>query len=132
MKVKVSNATGKALDWMVANAEGATGLHFDTCATWWFTLDGKDRCLSSGWSASQCYYPSTNWAHGGLILTRERISRTIDHSGLWVAYWTDGVRRGDEVKEWMQCDRSELIAGLRCYVTSKLGDEVEVPEGVMQ
>jgi hypothetical protein len=28
----------------------------------------------------------------------------------------------------MQCDRSELVAGLRCVVARKLGDEVEVPD----
>ena len=71
---------------------------------------------------------STNWAQGGPILNRERISRTIDHSGLWVAYWSDGYTEGDEGKKWMHCDRSELVAGLRCYVESQLGKEIEVPE----
>lgn len=73
------------------------------------------------------YSPSTDWAQGGPIMTRERISRTIDHSGLWIAYWTDGYTEGDEGRKWMQCDRSELVAGLRCYVASKLGDELEIP-----
>jgi len=50
-----------------------------------------------------------------------------DHSGLWIAYWTDGYTEGDEGRKWMQCDRSELVAGLRCYVASKLGDELEIP-----
>jgi hypothetical protein len=72
--------------------------------------------------------PSTYWEQGGPILTRERISRIIDHAGLWVAYWTDGYDDSDEGKQWMHCDRSELVAGLRCYVASKLGDEVELPE----
>jgi hypothetical protein len=74
------------------------------------------------------FAPSTDWAQGGPILTCEHISRTIDHSGLWIAYRTDGYTEGDEGKKWMQCDRSELVAGLRCYVASELGDEVDVPE----
>jgi hypothetical protein len=74
------------------------------------------------------YTPSRDFALGGPILSRERISRTIDHSGLWIAYWSDGYTEGDEGKLHMQCDRSELVAGLRCVVARKLGDEVEVPD----
>ena len=126
--VKVSEASGVVLDWMVAKCEGKVeqgvygtpqlwniGLHLHYC----------DAFLGASYS------PSTNWAQGGPILTREHISRTIDHSGLWVAYWTDGYTEGDEGQKWMHCDRSELVAGLRCYVASKLGNTVEVPEEII-
>ena len=102
MKIKVSNASNIQLDWLVA------------------LIDPE-----------QMGSASLDWSQGGPILTEARISRTIDHSGLWVAYWTDGYGEGDDAKKWMQCDRSELVAGLRCFVASKLGGEVDVPEGLL-
>ena len=106
MKIKVATASGPALDWMVAKCEGVT--------------------LEHGLTDDERY--STDWSQGGPILSDARISRTIDHSGLWIAYWTDGYTEGDEGRKWMQCDRSELVAAMRCYVVSKLGEEVDVPE----
>lgn len=117
MIVKTSTMIGPTLDWAV---ELAIGTHWS--ANGYFchspTLFNK--------FPSHSY--STDWSQGGPILSREHISRTIDHSGLWIAYWTDGYTEGDEGKHWMHCHRSELVAGLRCFVTSKLGDKVDVPE----
>jgi hypothetical protein len=125
MNLRVSNATPLQLDWLVAKCEGKNGVLHD---------DGITRCIVIA-AASGVYKgtfkPTVNWSLGGPILSEARISRTIDHSGLWVAYWTDGYGEGDDDKKWMQCDRSELVAGLRCYVVSKLGGEVEVPEELL-
>ena len=38
MKVKVSEVSGPVLDYLVATAEGATDLWFDTVETYWMTL----------------------------------------------------------------------------------------------
>ena len=125
MKIKTATAEGEVLNWLVATAQGLDSF---------LTTPGKHLCvwkvcaLTGEREGSASYRPSTDWAQGGPILTEARISRTIDHSGLWVAYWTDGYDDSDAGKKWMQCDRSELVAGLRCYVASKLGDEVDVPE----
>ena len=62
---------------------------------------------------------STNWALGGPIIERE------EFSGL-KCYGKDEweCNNGD-----IFCDGpTPLIAAMRCYVASKLGDEVEVPE----
>ena len=64
---------------------------------------------------------STDWAHGGEIIEREGIS--LEWSG-----WG-----GDE--QWDACIKHDdnytgltaLIAAMRCYVASKLGDDVEMP-----
>jgi hypothetical protein len=69
------------------------------------------------------FEPSTNWAQGGPIIEREAIT----------------VSEGSPVVglEWMACDRGSthiqhgptyLIAAMRCYVASKLGDDVSIPE----
>jgi hypothetical protein len=121
--MKTSTLTGAALDWAVAKCEDKDYTSADAT----YATDGSDKVWAVPCSPT-LYQPSTNWAQGGPILTREHISRTMDHSGLWIAYWTDGYTEGDEGKYWMQCDREELVAGLRCYVASQLGDEVEIPE----
>ncbi len=113
MKIKTSKLTGAALDWAVAKCEGVKVEKIGELSLW---------------SSASWHKYSSNWAQGGPILSRERISRTIDHSGLWIAYWSDGYTEGDEGKQHMQCDRSELVAGLRCVVALKLGDEIEIPE----
>ena len=128
MKIKISQATPLQIDWLAAKCEGRSDVYYcpPLKAMAWESTDVDEETALG--AAIYQYHPSTDWAQGGPILTREHISRTIDHSGLWIAYWTDGYTDGDEGKKWMQCDRSELVAGLRCYVASKLGDEVEIPE----
>ena len=62
---------------------------------------------------------STNWAQGGPIIEREELS------GL-KCYGKDDweCSNGDIFCE----GPTPLIAAMRCYVASKLGDEIEVPE----
>jgi hypothetical protein len=65
------------------------------------------------------YAPSRKWSHGGPIIERERI--TIDagqHGRLWVA------RKGAHETT----GPTPLVAAMRCYVASQLGDEVDLPE----
>ena len=131
MKIKTSELTGPALDWAVAKCLGWVTYPTDSIehGDWYHT---NAAVAPHGYEHNRVhrenFKPSTDWSQGGPILSRERINRTIDHSGLWVAYWTDGYGEEDYCKKWMQCDRSELVAGLRCYVASKLGDEVDVPD----
>jgi hypothetical protein len=71
------------------------------------------------------YTPSRDFALGGPILSRERIDRVFNHkSGLWLAFTSRGTTHTHQ-------DKSELVAGLRCVVASKLGDEVEIPEELL-
>jgi len=125
--MKTSELTGAQLDWAVAKCEGGTGLWHDTVATYWITLDGKDRALSKGWA--QSYTPSTNWAQGGTIIEREKISTNFDLSrehpdGWWIAEFIDEEEYGLHTAD----GPTPLIAAMRCYVASKLGDDVEIPK----
>ena len=64
---------------------------------------------------------STDWNQGGPIIDRERIATQFWVSeGEWEALIKGGffASRGP----------TPLIAAMRCYVTSVLGDEVEIPE----
>ena len=89
-----------ALNWAVARANGNTGT---------FGIDG--------WN------PSTNWAQGGPIIERERI--TLDGTAI-LNQWMAVFHVPDE-EPWEMRGPTPLIAAMRCFVASKLGDEVEVP-----
>ena len=66
------------------------------------------------------YTPSTNWSQGGPIIEREGIELLCETLGFrWVAMPQKGP-------EWR--GPTPLIAAMRCYVASKLGDEVEIPK----
>jgi hypothetical protein len=60
---------------------------------------------------------STDWAQAGPIIERERIAVWGDNDTYWEAEcgWT-----------WAK-GQTPLVAAMRAYVASKLGDEVEVP-----
>ena len=115
--MKTSDLIGVSLDWAVAKCEGATNFWYDTIATHWVTLDGKDRALSKGWA--QSYLPSTDWSQGGPIIERERLDVLYEHDLRWLAVPQKGVE---------SYGPTPLIAAMRCYVASRLGDDVEIPE----
>ena len=74
----------------------------------------------------QDFIPSTDWAHGGPIIEREGIN--LVHQG--DAHDWDASLWDYAEQDWHLHTEgpTSLIAAMRCYVASKLGDEVEVPE----
>ena len=114
MLIKVSEATPRQLDWMVAKCEGATDeWHTDKPFFW----DGVPCVREAGHDVE--YTPSTDWSQGGPIIEREKIDILHEHDMRWVAVPQKGVERYGP---------TPLIAAMRCYVASKMGDEVEIPE----
>ena len=103
--MQTSNLTGAALDWAVARCEGGVG---------------KNQLLGA-W-----YAPSTDWAQGGTIIEREGM-------GVWMYQWNEqgepewGWYAEDKDGDHVQKGTTPLIAAMRSYVASKLGDEVEIP-----
>ena len=116
MKVRVSEAERQVLDWMVAKAEGAYTPTVDT------DIDGTKRINYGG------MYPewSTDWSQGGPIIERERLSLT-PRDGYWDCYVHDRLFEEDGTDHY-STGTTPLIAAMRCYVSSKLGDEIDVPE----
>lgn len=100
-KIKTSELTGAALDWAVAKCEGVT--------------------LEYGLTDDERY--STDWAQGGPIIEREQID--IVRVGISNHCSSRTVEDGSIVRVY---GPTPLIAAMRCYVASKLGDEVDVPE----
>ena len=62
---------------------------------------------------------STDWALAGPIIEREKIAIDWDHD-----CWNAST---DDLPAYYSAE-TPLIAAMRCYVASKLGDEVEINE----
>jgi len=112
--MKTSELQGAALDWAVAKCEGK-GIEFDDPKDPRLTLDGI------AYQPLHSYTPSTDWAQGGPIIEREKInlgSVLCDGREFWTATMYLAESEGP----------TPLVAAMRCYVASKLGDEIEIPE----
>ena len=111
--MKTSELTGAALDWAVAKCEGIDYM--------------KDDVRFRGAYARKY---STDWAQGGQIIEREKIAIYLNgYEDEWM---------GEDEDEWMGeggwkrgTGPTPLIAAMRCYVASELGDEVEVPDELL-
>jgi hypothetical protein len=150
--IKVSNATGPALDWLVAKCEGYFSVHDDPA--YWESPPGTKHFLAMrgpmhhpvGWTQA-----STDWAHAGPIIEREGITTAYCSGDLgeprsyWVATaeqqgWDYGYGPYHEQQEdkSAQFYKSEvvvgptpLIAAMRCFCISKLGDTADVPDALL-
>jgi hypothetical protein len=139
--IKVSELTGASLDWAVQMAEGY--VQPDPIAF-----------------ARNIFKPSTDWAQGGPIIERERISvirleddEKADKNGFWIPgrvpvyasvigeYFSEDQfcnGYGEAICDtyYIDCELvtkgpTPLIAAMRCYVASKMGDTIEVPEELL-
>ena len=110
MKVKTNELNGAALDWAVAECEG----YFDIGMA--SVHDGV-----AGVFYFDAWTPSTDWAHGGPIIERE---------GVMIERWasTGHWQAANALVTKVFTAETPLVAAMRCYVASKLGDEVEVPK----
>jgi hypothetical protein len=127
MKIKTSELTGAALDWAVAQCES-----YPVSMSKTGYLIFCDPLIQCGPRGTQ-YSPSTNWSQGGPIIEREgidmlrlraNINNDVEDRG-WRAYHTP---TREAVTHCYADGPTPLIAAMRCYVASKLGDDVDVPE----
>ena len=73
--------------------------------------------------------PSTTWLQVGVIIGREGI--TVSEENQNPVLWSSYIRRNlfkEDGSDAYQTGETPLIAAMRCYVASKLGNEVEIPE----
>ena len=121
MKIKTSELTGYTLDWVVAQC---LGLKVWKSIGGWMVLSFDDHpefCNEYNDSDSQRFCPTFYWAQGGLIIEREKIAIDWDHD-----CWNAST---DSHPAYYSAE-TPLVAAMRCYVASKLGDEVELTEEV--
>lgn len=122
MLIKTSEAIGSQLDWLVAKCEGR---NTDKVDLW----KGLER---PGYGYAIFPY-STDWSQGGPIIERERVKVFPNVGGTWSAQ----IRHTEShplvshpvLAGWTNSSGpTPLIAAMRCYVSAKIGDEVEIPD----
>jgi hypothetical protein len=112
--MKTSELHGAALDWAVAKCEGLKD------------FDIENLCFYDDEGIS--FEPSCVWSQGGPIIERERIAiwfEKYDDIDLGLPCWYAAKYCEPEYH-----GSTPLIAAMRAYVASKLGDEVEIPKEV--
>ena len=114
MKMKTSELSSVVLNWVVAKCEAKRNnmssnlTVLDLIAIWDFSAD---------------------WSYGGPIIEQERIQITPGYPHdeyKWVAIKYDHIF--DKDKDAFQGGDTPLIAAMRCYVASKLGKIIDIPE----
>jgi hypothetical protein len=123
VKLKTSELQGETLDRMVAKCEGIEVRQVEGVLVDPLGLQ---------------FSPSIDWSYGGMVIEREKIgvwwaTHYVDEDGVeYGNHWYAEVGCTDENADSRYCGVADgptpLIAAMRCYVASKLGDEVEVPD----
>ena len=138
MKVKTSELTGAALDWVVAVAKGINpaDILFDGRRIYRRTRDEEGNLTGSYMTGPEFLF-SKMWEAGGPIIEQSGIGLHQNSKRLW----SDPNRRWQASLILNKDDVAScrigfgpiygptpLIAAMRCYVSSKLGDVVEIPK----
>jgi hypothetical protein len=110
--METSKLEGLALDWAVAKCRGVLNPNF---------VGGEVAHFTALQSTGSCHY-TRSWHTSGPLIEQEKIELSWDET--WSASHPS-IR--PKSRKWSR-GTSPLIAAMRCYVASKLGDEVEIPE----
>ena len=143
--MKTKDLTGPALDWAVASSDGRPrGV----------------RTFQAGYFDYHMYHYSTDWAQGGPIIEREnitiiradddyetdadgfttnkRIPQWFAECSRWTGHGLTTCYEGENMDPTFMISEDSgyygptpLIAAMRSFVASKLGDEVEIPKELL-
>lgn len=128
MMVNVSLLTGAALDWAVATCEGRN-IKFDPMgfkngseAGYWIWEEKANNHIDTAQLIGRNYSPSTNWTQGGPLIERENVSLASPSpvSDHWTAMTNMSTHK--------QHGETALIAAMRCFVATKMGNEIKLPD----
>lgn len=137
--MKTSELIGPALDWAIAKAldlpvvmlhdlmwKVAAENNYKGDLAWHFEARKNEPWITTGHGIEGSSLPEygADWSYGGPIIEREWIELGAYHDQ-WRA-----VFHGEDGSIY-QDGPTPLVAAMRCYVASKLGDEVEIPEELL-
>jgi len=122
--MRTSELIGTPLDWAVAKCEGWTYRYDFKYGHMYFPPKLYEE-ETIRWEPSPLNY-SSSWSYGGPIIERELIciGPQAKHISGFMAFGYLGTH--------MQTGPTPLVAAMRCYVASKLGEEVEIPKELQQ
>jgi Protein of unknown function (DUF2591) len=124
VKVLTENLIREGLDWAVAKCEGAlhpvgnvrlVDLRPTLCV-------GNDPDYGG---SRVVYEPSTDWAQGGPIMFRENIAQGKCRNNVTYAAWKGYASDFGMVK--FHTASTPLCAAMKCFVASRMGNEIEMP-----
>lgn len=130
MKVKTSELTNHALAYAVSTVENKDWDTEGHIANISYPDDG------TGW----VYRPDIDWSQGGPIIRQNFINLLHCQNGSAKYEVLAQMRECADItsrviaQAWGRADdgpERDLVAAMRCYVASRLGDEVEIPEELM-
>ena len=130
MRIKTTELIGPALDWAVAMADNRPV----------FMCKGVvvDQTNGIFGEMPTPFRPSTDWRHGGPIIERADISFRKYHrpdSPTHGTYYAKICMESGTIIYWSKktdyTGPTPLIAAMRCYVASRLGGEIEVPDELL-
>lgn len=136
MKIKTQDLTGAALDWAVARAKGipAEELYVQNWGSAGKSIYRRNRDEDGNLDGSYTTGPdllfSRKWEAGGPIIDREA-HNLFKHNGGTEWCCACNVPRDGYTAIVTADGPTPLIAAMRCYVASKLGDEVDVPKELL-
>lgn len=127
MEIKTNKLVGAALDWAVAKCEGLklyrnALLGGQIKEGWWVSGYYMD---PNNWIPLNLLNFSTDWAQGGPVIEREKI-QLLPSITKCEQPWHSSNPANDYASH--QYGPTPLIAAMRVYVASKLGDTVDVPD----
>ena len=123
MKIKTSELNHGALNWAVEKCE-------QNHPTGYIPRVNPDGTTTR---MILWYKPyATDWAYGGPIIEREKIN-LYHECGMWQAVIYDAHGYFDLLNGigYSAFAPTPLLASMRCYVASKLGDEIDVPDELL-
>lgn len=140
-KIKTENLIGKALDFAVFIAEGFSYWNYKDAkfdvwegyTDWVLDNDGalkkfrfdESYSRAGAWRPEQYWAPSVEWDQGGPFI--EKYGFCLLSFGLGDSAWSANASHGRTAAIRIY-GPTPLVAAMRCYVASKLGDEVDIPE----
>ena len=118
--MKTNELTGATLDWAVALIE-----YPEWKEQGYLEVFPHDLSFDDGTT----FAPSTNWAQGGPIIEREGIGldQYADYPR-WQAFTPAPEQQSGQA---VCTGPTPLIAAMRCYVASKLGADINIPEELL-
>ncbi len=132
MKIKTDNLEGIQLDWVVAH------LNKETIQIGNITSCNKIVGKYLAWVNHKddfgtiTYEPSIEWSQGGPIIEEKYIELHPESSIKGDRFWTACPQNRYSCKKQRSTGITPLIAAMRYYVKSCLGNEVEIPDELIK
>lgn len=122
--IRVEDALGLALNWLVSKAEGYQAVYTNG------SISPVFKQCEAVVSLDTLEY-STNPSQAYPIIVREKIG-TAFSGGQWVGfYMKDELDECDWDFKLSMYGPTPLVAAMRCFVASKLGDEIDMPKELL-